>query len=80
MGFIAHEGLSVFGRLFDLNTFLGIFAQGFLSGVLGIAGGAAVLWILGNVEMREVWASLHRQFWRRRTLIPENPDSSTLIS
>ena len=80
MGFIAHEGLSVFGRLFDLNTFLGIFAQGFLSGVLGIAGGAAVLWILGNIEMREVWASLHRQFWRRRTLIPENPDSSTLIS
>ena len=80
MGFIAYESLSVFGRLFDLDTFFGIFAQGFLSGVLGIMGGALVLWVLGNAEIREVRASLHRQFWRQKALAPENPDSSTLIS
>ena len=80
MGFVAYECLTIFGRIFDLNQFLGIFAQGFFSGLLGIIAGTTLLWVLGNAEAREVKSALHKKFWKSRTLAAETPDPSTLIS
>ncbi len=80
MGFVSYEFLDILGRLFDINTFLGIFAQGFFAGMFGIAASISILWLLGNVEIREVWRSIRHKFWQTRTITPETPDSSTLIS
>jgi len=67
-GVVAYLGLVLFGRVFDLDTFPGIFSQGFLSGLLGICAGVVTLWVLKNEEMQEIWEILHHKFWRARLL------------
>ncbi len=64
MGFITHQFLNLFDNVFDINTFWGIFAQGFLSGILGIIAGITLLIILDNQEIKEIRRSLLRRFWR----------------
>ena len=56
-GLTAYWGLNIFARLFDLRTFLGIFFQGFFAGILGILATGAVLWILKNPELFEIYHS-----------------------
>jgi len=65
-GLAAYVGLLFFGRLFDLNTFPGIFSQGFLSGVIGIVAAVATLHALKNTEIIEIWRILHHKFWLAR--------------
>ncbi len=71
MGFVAHQALRVFDNVFDINTFVGIFSQGFLSGLLGIIAGVILLRILKNKEIEDVWRTLHHRFWRRRPIAPD---------
>lgn len=68
MGVVAYHFLSVFDDIFDINTFWGIFAQGFLSGTIGILAGVLVLTLLGNTEIREVSSSFHKKFWKSKTI------------
>ncbi len=75
-GFVAFQFLRVFDDIFDLNTFWGIFAQGSLSGILGIMAGVLILLLMGNSELREVIAVLSRRFWRRAP--PVAPDQGEL--
>lgn len=70
MGFTAYGFLSVFSHTFNLNTFFGIFFQGFLSGLLGIAAGILVLHFLKNKELETVKHSLAHKFWKAKTLVP----------
>lgn len=70
MGFVAYEFLAVFSRVFDLNTFLGIFFQGFLSGIFGIAAGVFVLHLLKNREFETVRRALAKKFWRAHPVVP----------
>ena len=74
MGFIAYRSLNVFDKIFDLNTLSGIFFQGFLSGLIGIAVGLVVLILLKNKEIKEVWATLHHKIWKAKIIAPE-PES-----
>ncbi len=64
MGFVTHQFLDLFDNVFDINTFWGIFAQGFLSGILGIIAGITLLIILSNQEIKEIKNSLLHKFWR----------------
>ncbi len=80
MGFVAYEFLEIFGHLFNINRFWGIFGQGAIAGLLGVLAGAGILHLLGNTEIREVSESLHRRFWRAKTIVPESPDPSTSAS
>lgn len=68
MGFVVHQFLNVFDSVFDINTFWGIFAQGFLSGILGIAVGIILLKLLKNKEIDEIQESLRKKFWRVKTV------------
>ena len=68
MGFVTHQFLSLFDDVFDINTFWGIFAQGFFSGILGIIAGVTLLILLGNREIREIKGSLLRKFWKTQTV------------
>lgn len=71
MGFVVHRFLNIFDDIFDLNTFLGIFAQGLLSGLIGIAAGLFMLYLLKNREIKEIWRGLHKKFWKTRVISSE---------
>lgn len=71
MGFVVYQFLGVFDDIFDINTFTGIFAQGLLSGLLGIAAGVIILRILSSTELAEAVAAFRRKFWKAQVLAPE---------
>lgn len=68
MGFVTHQFLNFFDNIFDINTFWGIFAQGFFSGILGIISGATLLILLDNREIKEIRGSLIRRFWKTKVI------------
>ena len=71
MGFVAYEFLTIFEKLFNINTFWGIFSQGLFAGIVGIATGVFMLILLGNKEAAEVWKSLHSKFWKADIVVSE---------
>lgn len=62
-GFVAHRTLALFAPVVVLERTLGVFAQGFIAGILGVIAGALVLILLKNTEIQEVWHTLHHKFW-----------------
>ena len=74
MGFVAYLSLGVFANIFNLNTGLGIFLQGFISGSLGMTSGVICLIILKNKEFKDITKALQNKFWRNRVIAPEQTD------
>lgn len=73
MGFVSYKMLDVFDNIFDINTLQGIFLQGFLSGVIGIASAIMILVILKNGELKEIWRTLHSKIWKA-SIVPPDPE------
>lgn len=71
MGLVIYLFLNVFSRVFDLETTVGIFMQGLLSGIIGIASCIFILKGLKSKELEEVWSTLHRKIWRTKVIVPE---------
>lgn len=71
MGFVSYQWLAVFSQAFDLTTLIGIFLQGFLSGLMGILSGILVLKLLKNKEIDEVAKIFHRKIWKEKVLVLE---------
>jgi putative peptidoglycan lipid II flippase len=69
-GVVAYYLLSFFDDMFDLETLAGIFLQGFLSGVIGLAAGLLILIMFKNYEIGEVWRTVHHKFWKARAIAP----------
>jgi len=61
-GLVSYWGLNVFSLFFNLHTFLGVFLQGFLAGILGILVFLGILWSLGSKELAEAYFSLRGLF------------------
>lgn len=61
---IAYGTLYAYGPLLPTNTFLGIFTQGLVAGVVGLATWATVLYLMRSQELFDVLA-LMRTKWRR---------------
>jgi putative peptidoglycan lipid II flippase len=76
MGAVSYGLLNVFDGIFDLHTTLGVFLQGFIAGFGGVCVGAAILYLLGNVEIREIWKTLHHKIWRAKFIGPDPTDTS----
>jgi putative peptidoglycan lipid II flippase len=78
MGAAAYYSLNILDNFFDINTVLGIFLQGLLAGLIGMAVGVIVLALLKNREADDVWQALHKKFWkrRRRTMVGPDPKVS----
>ncbi|MEK7555671.1 MAG: murein biosynthesis integral membrane protein MurJ [Patescibacteria group bacterium] len=74
MGFVAYRFLSVFGNMFDINTFWGIFLQGLFAGGLGVVACIVVLKMLGNRELEEVSANLKRRLFKVRVIAPDQEE------
>jgi hypothetical protein len=74
IGYAAYGGLNLFDNFFNLNTFIGIFMQGLLSGILGIGAGIIILILIGNHEVRVVWAVLHSKIWKTKPITESEPE------
>jgi putative peptidoglycan lipid II flippase len=74
MGFVAYQFLQIFGNVFNLDTFWGIFSQGLFSGIFGIIAGVILLRVLGNKEVVEITRALHTKFWKARPVAPETEE------
>lgn len=74
MGFVAYRSLEFFVKFLDINTFVGIFTQGALSGTLGILAGIAILKILGNEEAKEIGLALKKRFIGVSAIAPDKED------
>lgn len=72
-GGVAYLGLNLFSRIFDLETFWGIFLQGLLAGLMGIAAAILVLRLMKSHELREIWQTLHHKIWGSQIVGPD-PD------
>jgi len=70
IGLTAYLSLNALAPVFGTQTFWGIFLQGFISGILGIAAGVLVLFLLKNEELRSLLATLHTKFWRTKVVAP----------
>ncbi|MEK9166655.1 MAG: lipid II flippase MurJ [Patescibacteria group bacterium] len=70
----AYYALQVFAAAFDLETFFGIFMQGFLSGMCGLALGALAFWKMGNKEFFEFAEALHRKFRGEVAVVSAEPE------
>ncbi len=63
-GVVTYAFLYLLEDSFNQDTFIGIFSQGFIAGIFGIITWVGVLFILGNIEIREVWFTLRQKFWK----------------
>ncbi|MEA1929648.1 MAG: murein biosynthesis integral membrane protein MurJ [Patescibacteria group bacterium] len=70
-GLTAYIALNLLDNVLDLNTFVGIFTQGFVAGILGLLAFTLILWKLKNKELKEITKSLHNKFWQSRPIAPE---------
>jgi len=71
MGLFAYISLNYFSNIFNLDTFLGIFLQGLISGIIGIAFGVAVLLIFKNKELLDIIKVLSRKLSNKGIVAPE---------
>ncbi len=74
-GLVAYHLLNFFDNIFNINTFIGIFTQGLLSGIGGVIVGIALLVLVKNKEINEISRSLRHKFWRERAIVsPEREE------
>jgi putative peptidoglycan lipid II flippase len=71
MGFVAYVGLQIFDKVFDLDTFMGIFLQGLSAGLIAVIAWIFLLRLLENRELEEIRASLHQKFWKAKPIAAE---------
>ncbi len=60
--FVSYGLLSITGSSFNVNTTLGVLAQGLLAGIVGLAVMVLVLMLLGNAELKEALNAARRRF------------------
>lgn len=74
MGYVTFLGLNILDDVFDINTFWGIFSQGFFAGAVGICAGSMVLIFLGNEEFKVVVKTFHSKIWKAKLVVAEADD------
>jgi putative peptidoglycan lipid II flippase len=74
VGFVAYLALNVIDDIFGLTTTIGVFMQGFLSGIVGISVGVFALSMMKNQELADLTRALGRKFWKGRVIAPEQKE------
>ena len=70
-GASAYAALQLLDEVFDLNTFVGIFAQGVGGAVSGVSMGILILWLLRSRELTEALGAATHRVFKTRTVVPE---------
>ncbi|MDP3962851.1 MAG: lipid II flippase MurJ [bacterium] len=71
MGYVTFVFLRFFNIFFSLEKAWGVFLQGFFAGIVGIVSLIAVLVLLKNRELKEVWTTLHHKIWKAKVILPD---------
>lgn len=74
MGLVSYLFLGIFDDIFNINTGVGIFLQGFLSGIIGIASGIIILILIKNKQLLDIIKALKNKFWKKTVVAPEQAD------
>jgi putative peptidoglycan lipid II flippase len=70
LGLTAYISLNILSPIFGTTTFMGVFLQGFISGILGIIVCIFVLYLLGSEELKDLTETLKTKFWRAKVIAP----------
>ncbi|MEK7128030.1 MAG: lipid II flippase MurJ [Patescibacteria group bacterium] len=70
LGLTAYIGLNLLSPIFGTTTFLGVFLQGFISGMMGILAAILVLHLLKNEELKDIVQTFKTKFWRAKVIAP----------
>jgi len=73
-GVVAYLLLNILDPFLSLQTLAGIFTQGLLAGLGGLAVNLLLLWWLGSQELKDLARAIRHKFWRGETLIPEQSE------
>lgn len=68
-GFLAYLTRASFSATLPLISFMQVFWQGIISGLVGCAAYGAILWVWGNEEIRGILGVLHKKFLRTEVLL-----------
>lgn len=71
MGFVSYLCLGIFDDVFNLNKSIGIFLQGFVSGIIGLVVLVITLRLLKNKEVDEIWKTMHKKIWKAKPIAPD---------
>jgi putative peptidoglycan lipid II flippase len=71
-GFVSYLSLNMSSHLFNLTTVAGVFFQGLTAGLTGIIVIIAVLLLLKNQEIVEIWKAFHRKIWKSKVIVSES--------
>lgn len=74
MGLFAYISLNFWSNVFNLDTFIGIFLQGFISGIIGICAGIFVLYIFKNKDLLDIVKVLSHKLSSNRIVAPEQTE------
>lgn len=74
IGFVAYHALGLFALIFSNTTFIGVFLQGFFAGILGIAAGIFMLWLMKNKEFFSLVDIIHQKFWKTKIIPTDTPE------
>ncbi len=70
IGTATYISLGIFSNIFNLKTFHGIFLQGFISGIIGIIFGIAILLLIKNKELHSIINTLNHKLNHDRVIAP----------
>ena len=71
-GVFAYGALNFIVEGVDQNTFIGIFIQGLLAGVIGVLGTVLTYAVLRSAELKEVYSSFHRRLFKTDVIAPQD--------
>lgn len=74
MGLFAYISLNFLSTVFNLDTFMGIFLQGFISGIIGISFGILVLLLFKNEELLNIIRTLSHKLSDKNITVPEQAE------
>ena len=80
MGLTIQFGKIPLAKIFNLDTFLGIFLQGIIAGLAGLAVFVAVAYLLKTHELLDLITIIKRKLWRKMTPPADLEDTSISVS
>ena len=74
LGLVSYIGLNILSPIFGTTTLIGVFLQGFISGIFGIMAAVLLLYLLNNEELKDITQALKTKFWRIKIVAPSQEE------
>lgn len=74
LGLVSYLMLGVLDNVFSLSTFIGVFLQGFIAGIVGIIAFCILLVLFKNREFVSVTRAVTHKFWKEKVIAPEQAE------